>query len=170
MMNKLFCKNKILFMVLMSFVFIGCSLCKKKGTYEVVTKKMKIMNYDRTFVNNVFFSRYTYDLNLDGITEEYAEQINVYLDSAGYGKIWPQKVEIFVYEDSFGKMIDSSFVEINSTISGIGIFVKRRFWGAETHLKIFLVRNNEDVILDFDLEQKSDKVYRSRCLDELYKL
>lgn len=56
---------------------------------------------------------------------------------------------------------------------GIGLFVNERFYGDETLLKLIIIQSEESsekLILEFKLEQKSDKVFHSRCMDSFYRL
>ena len=68
--------------------------------------------------------------------------------------------------------MDSSNIEIRNTVLGVGLFINKRFYGDETHLKMVLTKDDStsSVILDFDLVQKSDKVYHYRCMDDFLAL
>ncbi|WP_405343169.1 hypothetical protein [Fibrobacter sp.] len=164
---------KKLIIVFMGLVLCQCSICKNKGDdYPVISKESKIVGYDKLFVKKVYFSSWTYDLNHDWITEQYSDQINIYLDSVNYGKKWPRKVEAFINKGSVVEKVDSSNIEIRNTVLGVGLFINKRFYGDETHLKMVLTKDDStsNVILDFDLKQKSHKVYHSGCMDAFYKL
>ena len=163
---------KKLIIAFMGLILCQCSVCKKKGDYPVISKDSKIVGYDKHVVEKVFFSNWTYDLNHDGITEQYSDQINIYLDSANYGKLWPKKVKAFISKGPEEEKVDSSNIEIRNTISGVGLFINKRFYGDETHLKMVLTKDDStsSVILDFDLVQKSDKVYHYRCMDDFLAL
>ena len=130
---------KYLILILISFLFLHCSLCKKGETYEVISKNVKITDYNKTLVKKVFFSNMVYDLNINHISEEFYEQINVYLDSINYGLIMPQKVEAYINKGSAEEKLDSSYIEIRNTMLGIGLFVNKRFYGDETLLRLVIV-------------------------------
>ena len=170
-------KRILLFYVVLIFLCLfiwQCSVCKNaKGSYEVVSKTGKVLNYDEKMVKDAYFNAGVYDLNLDGITEKYYELISIYLDSINYGKKWPKSVEAFVFRGSVKEKIDSSNIEVRNTVLGVGLFIKKRFYGDETHLKIELTLDEEPPkkhILDFDLLQTSSKGWHSRCMDAFYRL
>jgi len=55
----------------------------------------------------------------------------------------------------------------------VGLIIKKRFYGDETHLKLELTLDEEPpkkLILDFDLLQTSSKGRRSRCMDAIDRL
>lgn len=162
---------KYLLLILACFSVWQC--CSAMGSYEVVEKKAEVTKFDSLFVESAYFNMGRYDLNSNGITEKYFEEISIYLDSLNYGKKWPKKIEGIVYSGLTKAKIESPSVEILNTISGVGIFVKKRFYGDETCLKLILTLDEEpprELVLEFELEQKSYKAYHSRCMDSFYRL
>ena len=170
-------KRILLFYVVLIFLCLfiwQCSVCKNaKGSYEMVSKTNKVFNYDDRMVERVFFTSINWDKNSEGITEEYYDGFNIYLDSVNFGKKWPKSVEAFVFRGSVKEKIESSNIEVSNTVLGVGLFIKKRFYGDETHLKIELTLDEEPpkkLILDFDLLQTSSKGWHSRCMDAFYRL
>jgi hypothetical protein len=52
----------------------------------MVSKTNKVFNYDERMVERVFFTSINWDKNSEGITEEYYDGFNIYLDSVNFGK------------------------------------------------------------------------------------
>lgn len=76
----------VVLIVLCLFIW-QCSVCKNaKGSYEMVSKTNKVFNYDERMIESVFFTAINWDKNSEGITEEYYDGFNIYLDSVNYGK------------------------------------------------------------------------------------
>ena len=141
--------------------------------YKVVEKDAKVSNYDKHFVKKTFFTGGFYDLNSEGITEHYYGTLSIYMDSVNYGKKWPQNVDAYLYRNSVEEILDSSNVEIRNTVLGVGIFIRRRFKGDETHLKLVLTLDEvppRKLVLDFDLLQKSDIAWHSRRMEAFLSL
>ena len=167
-------RMKYLLLVFICMLVWQCGVCKNaKGSYKVVEKDAKVSKYDKHFVKKTYFTGGFYDLNSEGITEHYYETLSIYMDSVNYGKKWPQNVDAYLYRNSVEEILDSSNVEIRNTVLGVGIFINRRFKGDETHLKLVLTLDEEPprkLVLDFDLLQKSNIAWHSRCMDAFLRL
>lgn len=161
---------KYILMTLVCFCLWQCCFAPVSGWYDAIEKESEIKGFDANLVKDVFFAGGYYELNADSVWEKYHGFLSIYLDSVGFGKKWPSSVVAILSKGGMEEKIDLLSIEIRSTISGVGIFIKRKFIGDETHLKLILTKDEDppkNVILDFDIVQKSRLVHHSRAYEWL---
>lgn len=147
-----------------------CCFAPVSGSYDAIEKKSEINGFDTNLVKKVYFSQYEYELNSDSVSELYFKQLNLYLDSVNYGTKWPQKIEGMIYKGLVEESLNPDSIEIRNTVHGVGLFIHKKFIGDETHLKLILTKDDDpprNVILDFDIIQKSRLVHHSRAYEWL---
>lgn len=145
-----------------------CCFAPVSGWYDAVEKKMEVKGFDTNLVEEVFFSRYEYELNQDSISENYSKQVNLYLDRVNYGTRWPQKIEGTIYKGTVEESLNQDSIEIRNTMTGVGIFIHRKFVGDETRMKLIITKDEvppRNVILEFNIIQKRRLVHHSRAYE-----
>lgn len=161
---------KWILLFIVCFCLWQCCFAPVSGWYDAVEKESEIKAFDTNLVRSVFFSKYEYELNSDSVSELYYKQINLYLDSVNYGTKWPEKIEGTIYRESTEEVLNPDSIKIGNTIHGVGVFIHRKFIGDETRLKLILTTDDNpprNVILDFDIIQKSRLVHHSRAYEWL---
>ncbi|OIP50352.1 MAG: hypothetical protein AUK31_05030 [Fibrobacteres bacterium CG2_30_45_31] len=131
----------------------------------LVGKDLKVVGV-KEYPNTKYYMTYgKYEWNKDSIQELFYNQFSIYIDSVNvYDIKKPFSVKAYISDDVNTKELGPSEIDIiYKTIRGSGIFIKRKFYEPKLHLKIIVIKEGrDDVIFEFDIEQKSYEYRQSK--------
>lgn len=131
----------------------------------LVEKDLKVVGVKK-YPNTKYYMTYSkYEWNRDSIQELFYNQFSIYIDSVNvYNIKKPFSVRAYISDDVNIKELDPSEIDvIYETVIGPGIFIERKFYEPKLHLKIIVIKEGrDDVIFEFDIEQKSNKYRQSK--------
>ena len=156
---------KKIIILFVSLLLWNCCPILYSDCYYSIEKNLKVKSI-KEYPNTKYYMTYSkYEWNRDSIQELFYNQFSIYIDSVNvYNIKKPFSVKAYISDDVNTKELGPSEIDIiYKTIRGSGIFIKRKFYEPKLHLKIIVIKEGrDDVIFEFDIEQKSYEYRQSK--------